>query len=55
MVVVSNVAYRPDISMLGYLAGNKAGAIIYNFFHHKALGIGLVLSVIFSGSMNCYG
>ena len=34
----------PDISMLGYLGGNKTGAIIYNFFHHKALGIGLVLS-----------
>ena len=29
----------PDISMLGYLINNKAGAIGYNFFHHKALGI----------------
>lgn len=34
----------PDISMLGYLAGNKAGAITYNIFHHKAIGIALVLA-----------
>ena len=29
----------PDISMIGYVFGNKAGACIYNFFHHKALAI----------------
>ena len=29
----------PDISMLGYLAGNKAGAFAYNLFHHKAVGV----------------
>lgn len=29
----------PDISMLGYLAGNKPGALIYNIFHHKGLAI----------------
>lgn len=29
----------PDLSMLGYLAGNKAGAIAYNFVHHKAIAI----------------
>ena len=29
----------PDISMLGYLAGPKVGAVCYNFVHHKALGI----------------
>ena len=28
----------PDISMIGYAAGNKIGAIVYNFFHHKGLG-----------------
>lgn len=27
----------PDISMLGYLAGNKVGAACYNLFHHKGL------------------
>jgi hypothetical protein len=31
----------PDISMLGYLAGNKAGAITYNLFHHKGVAIAL--------------
>jgi len=29
----------PDISMLGYLAGNKVGAVCYNTFHHKGLAI----------------
>src|SRR6187549_1676973 len=33
----------PDISMLGYLFGNKIGAACYNIFHHK--GIALVLLV----------
>jgi hypothetical protein len=29
----------PDLSMIGYLAGPKIGAWIYNLFHHKALAI----------------
>lgn len=29
----------PDIGMLGYLAGNRTGAITYNLFHHKAIAI----------------
>lgn len=29
----------PDISMLGYAAGNKTGAISYNLFHHKGIAI----------------
>jgi hypothetical protein len=37
----------PDISMLGYLFGNKVGANLYNLFHHKAFGI--ILFVV--GSM----
>lgn len=28
----------PDISMIGYLAGNKTGAWMYNIFHHKGVG-----------------
>lgn len=32
----------PDISMIGYAAGNKIGAAMYNLFHHK--GIGLLLA-----------
>ena len=33
----------PDISMLGYLAGNKTGAFTYNLFHHKAIAILVLL------------
>lgn len=29
----------PDISMIGYTAGNKVGAISYNLFHHKAVAL----------------
>jgi len=31
----------PDISMLGYLLGNKAGAACYNIFHHKGIAVAL--------------
>ncbi|MBZ4192220.1 DUF4260 domain-containing protein [Niabella beijingensis] len=31
--------FGPDISMLGYLAGNKTGAAVYNFFHHRTVAI----------------
>jgi hypothetical protein len=34
----------PDISMAGYLAGNKAGAISYNLFHHKGIAIALIIA-----------
>lgn len=34
----------PDISMVGYAAGNKTGAACYNFFHHK--GVAIVLFAI---------
>ena len=33
----------PDISMVGYAAGNKIGAILYNFFHHKAVAIAVYM------------
>ena len=35
--------FTPDISMLGYLFGNKAGAVVYNLFHHKffAIAVGI--------------
>ena len=29
----------PDFSMIGYIISKKAGAALYNFFHHKGLGI----------------
>ena len=31
--------FGPDISMLGYLAGNKVGAMTYNLFHHKGIAV----------------
>ncbi|TAH05216.1 MAG: DUF4260 family protein [Sphingobacteriales bacterium] len=34
----------PDISMLGYLAGNKVGAYSYNLFHHKGVGVLVLLA-----------
>lgn len=40
----------PDLSMLGYLFGNKSGAFFYNIFHHKGIalliyGIGYYLCI----------
>ncbi len=29
----------PDLSMLGYLAGPRVGALCYNVAHHKALAL----------------
>lgn len=37
----------PDLSMIGYAAGNKVGAVVYNFFHHK----GIALLVYLAGHM----
>lgn len=34
--------FSPDIGMLGYLFGNRVGAVSYNLFHHK--GLALVLA-----------
>jgi hypothetical protein len=39
----------PDVSMIGYLNGTKAGALIYNFFHHKLLA---VIVLIFGFGLN---
>ncbi|MDF2383945.1 DUF4260 domain-containing protein [Nostoc ellipsosporum NOK] len=36
------LVFGPDISMLGYLAGNKTGAFTYNLFHHKGVAIVLI-------------
>ena len=33
----------PDIGMIGYAFGRKAGAFSYNLFHHKGVAIGLYL------------
>jgi len=29
----------PDVSMLGYVFNTKAGAFLYNLFHHKATAV----------------
>ncbi|MCV2485978.1 DUF4260 domain-containing protein [Flavobacterium sp. SH_e] len=29
----------PDLSMIGYVFGNKAGAFLYNVFHHKGIAL----------------
>ncbi|MEG2099970.1 MAG: DUF4260 domain-containing protein [Flavobacterium sp.] len=34
----------PDLSVIGYALGNKAGAFLYNLFHHK--GIALLIYVL---------
>lgn len=31
--------FAPDLSMLGYLLGPKAGAWTYNLVHHKAIAV----------------
>ena len=33
----------PDIGMLGYLAGPRVGALVYNLFHH--LGVSVVVFI----------
>jgi hypothetical protein len=37
----------PDISAIGYTINNKAGAISYNFFHHKGVAILIYLAGIY--------
>lgn len=34
----------PDVGMLGYLAGPRAGAITYNLFHHQGIAAILILA-----------
>ena len=31
--------FTPDVSIAAYVSGNKAGAIMYNIFHHRAIAI----------------
>ncbi|WP_367916208.1 DUF4260 domain-containing protein [Leadbetterella sp. DM7] len=33
----------PDFSMIGYWAGSKTGAWLYNFFHHKFVAIAVLI------------
>lgn len=33
----------PDLGMIGYVFGNRAGAFLYNLFHHKGVAIMIYL------------
>ena len=34
----------PDISMIGYTAGNNIGAWTYNLFHHKGIAVIVIIA-----------
>ncbi len=38
----------PDIGMIGYLKGPRAGAFSYNLFHHKGIAVLLYLGGIYA-------
>jgi hypothetical protein len=31
----------PDVSMVGYAAGPRVGAVVYNVVHHRAVAVGI--------------
>lgn len=37
----------PDLSMLGYAVNTRVGAMVYNFFHHKAVAIVIYIGGLF--------
>jgi hypothetical protein len=39
----------PDFGMIGYLVNNKAGAYLYNVFHHRGLAALIVVAGLASG------
>ncbi|MBP7961093.1 MAG: DUF4260 domain-containing protein [Caldilineaceae bacterium] len=42
----------PDLSMIGYVAGSKIGAALYNVVHHKGVGIGIyILGALMSSQL----
>lgn len=41
----------PDLSMLGYLAGPRVGAVTYNLVHNWAIGVALALLAIAIGQL----
>lgn len=40
----------PDISMLGYIFGNRVGAWSYNLFHHKGIAVMVYLFGVYISS-----
>ena len=41
----------PDVSMIGYLAGNKIGAGFYNLFHHKGIAVSIFLAGLMTNNI----
>lgn len=37
----------PDLGMMGYFFGNKTGAAVYNFFHHKGVAVAIGIAGLF--------
>jgi len=42
--VYLSILIASDISCIGYVAGNKVGAVCYNLFHHKGVAIAIFLT-----------
>lgn len=40
----------PDLSMIGYAAGNKVGAFLYNLAHHKGVALAVFAFGLLNGS-----
>ena len=41
--------FAPDLSLVGFLAGKRVGALTYNVVHHKAIAVGAFLLGSLSG------
>ena len=39
--------FGPDISMVGYLTGDKVGALCYNIAHHKGVAVAVFVTGLF--------
>mgnify|MGYP003643770466 CR=1 FL=1 len=37
----------PDIGMIGYLINSKAGALLYNLFHHKGIALAILIAGVY--------
>lgn len=40
--------FLPDLSMAGYVFGNKTGAVVYNLFHHQGTAVLIYLAGIYT-------
>lgn len=44
------LALGPDVGMVGYLINTKAGAYMYNLFHHKSIAAAIGVAGFLTGS-----